>query len=254
MHLNLYLQLKSHLCTTTRTMEDVFGQALLDYHSGNYTEDIKTFSSLDEEDSIPLPYLFRNFDEMPLLEQRALQLSKGKVLDVGCGAGNHSLYLQNKGLKVTALDASKGAIEVCKKRGIKSTVVSSLMEYSEKRFDTILLLMNGVGLAGRLADLSTFLSHLRSLLKPKGQILLDSSDIIYMFEQDEDGGYWVPNGDVYYGEVTFHMKYRDMRSSPFPWLYVDFITLQNACLANNLSCELVISGKHYDYLAKLSPI
>lgn len=233
-------------------MEDVFGQALLDYHSGNYTEDIKTCSSLDEEDAIPLPYLFRNFNEMPFLEQRALELAKGKVLDAGCGAGNHSLYLQNKGLDVTALDASKGAIEVCKKRGVLSTVVSSLMEYNGEQFDTILLLMNGVGLAGRLAGLNAFLTHLKTLLKPKGQILLDSSDIIYMFEQDEDGGFWVPNSDIYYGEVTFQMEYRGQRSSLFPWLYVDFITLQNACLANNLSCELVISGKHYDYLAKLS--
>lgn len=234
-------------------MEDVFGQALLDYHSGNYTEDIKTCSSLDEEDSIPLPYLFRDFDEMPLLEQRALELSKGKVLDVGCGAGNHSLYLQNMGLDVTALDASKGAVEICKKRGVQSTVLSSLMEYNGEQFDTILLLMNGIGLAGSLADLDAFLNHLRSLLNSKGQILLDSSDIIYMFEQDKDGGYWVPNDNIYYGEVTFQMEYKGRRSSPFPWLYVDFITLQNACLANNLSCELVISGEHYDYLAKLSP-
>ncbi len=231
---------------------DIFGQALLDYHSNNYTEDIKTYSSLDEEDSIPLPYLFRDFKEMPPLEQKALKLATGKVLDVGCGAGNHVLYLQKKGFETTGLDASKGAIKVCNLRGVKHTVNKKILAYSESKFDTILLLMNGIGLAGRLFDLGTFLNHLKSLLKPNGQILLDSSDIIYMFDQDEDGGFWIPNSENYYGEVTFTMEYKKQKSEPFYWLYVDFNTLQNACLANGMNCELVISGEHYDYLAKLS--
>ncbi|WP_420604313.1 class I SAM-dependent methyltransferase [Flagellimonas sp.] len=233
-------------------MSDIFGNALLDYHSGNYTEDIKTYSSLDEEDSIPLPYLFRNFSEMPVLEQKALELAKGKVLDIGCGAGNHSLYLQLKGFEVTALDASEGAIEVCKKRGVESTAHGSILDYSSQKFDTLLLLMNGIGLAGKLIELDGFLNHLKSLLRPNGQILLDSSDIIYMFEQDDDGGFWIPNDGKYYGEVVFTMEYRGKKGSPFNWLYLDFNTLQNACLATNLKCELVISGEHYDYLAKLS--
>lgn len=233
-------------------MDDILGQALLDYSSGDYSEDIKTYSSLDEEDYMPLPYLFRNFDAMPLLEQKALEITTGKVLDVGCGAGNHALYLQNKGYKVSALDYSEGAIEVCENRGVKSTILSSILDYNDSKFDTILLLMNGIGLAGKLSDLDVFLSHLKSLLLPNGQILLDSSDIIYMFEQDEDGGYWIPDNAQYYGEVTFQMGYKGQKSIPFDWLYVDFNTLKNACDANNLNCELVISGDHFDYLAKLS--
>ncbi|WP_097047080.1 class I SAM-dependent methyltransferase [Flagellimonas pacifica] len=233
-------------------MSDIFGNALLDYNSGNYTEDIKTYSSLDEEDTIPLPYLFRNFDDMPLLEQKALELTKGKVLDIGCGTGNHSLYLQQKEFKVTALDSSKGAIEVCKERGVKSTVHSPILDYDTSKFDTILLLMNGIGLAGKLINLDAFLNHLKSLLNPNGQILLDSSDIIYMFDQDDDGGYWIPNDGNYYGEVSFIMEYKQQKSQSFNWLYLDFNTLQNACLANNLQCDLVMSGEHYDYLAKLS--
>ncbi len=233
-------------------MMDIFGQALQDYHAGNYTEDIKTYSSLDEEDSIPLPYLFRSFDKMPPLEQKALELCKGRVLDVGCGAGNHALYLQNKGLDVTALDLSKGAIAVCRDRGVQSTVQSSILDYEGGRFDTIFLLMNGIGLAGTLDKIDVFLNHLKSLLLPNGQILLDSSDIIYMFEQDDDGGYWIPNGDQYYGEVTFQMEYKGQKSLPFPWLYLDFNTLQNACNANNMNCEIVNYGEHFDYLAKVS--
>ncbi|MCL6265024.1 class I SAM-dependent methyltransferase [Flagellimonas myxillae] len=234
-------------------MEDIFGKALLDYQAGKYSEDIKTYSSLDEEDCIPLPYLFRDYKTMPYLEQKALELCKGKVLDIGSGAGNHSIHLQNKGFDVTALDASPGAIEVCKIRGVDCTVQSTILDYTGAQFDTLLLLMNGIGLAGKLQSLGSFLKHLSALLRPNGQILLDSSDIIYMFEQDDDGGYWIPDNGVYYGEVTFTMEYKGAKGRPFPWLYLDFNTLQNACLANNLQCELVSEGNHYDYLAKLLP-
>ncbi|UII75002.1 class I SAM-dependent methyltransferase [Flagellimonas sp. HMM57] len=233
-------------------MEDIFGTALLDYQNKNYSEDIKTYSSLDEEDVIPLPYLFRSYNEMPLLEQKALRLAKGKVLDIGCGAGSHALHLQNKGLEVTALDTSKGAIEVCKERGVKTTVQNTILNYHESKFDTLLLLMNGIGLAGKLIALVEFLNHLKSLLLPNGQILLDSSDIIYMFDQDEDGGFWVPNNGEYYGEVCFTLEYKGHKGPPFNWLYIDFSTLKNACETNGFNCELVSQGKHYDYLARLS--
>ena len=233
-------------------MADVFGMALNDYQNGRYTEDIKTFSSLDEEDIIPVPYLFRTYDEMPKIEQKALQLARGKVLDIGAGAGSHALYLQNKGFDVTALDNSEGAIAVCKDRGIESTVKKAILDYSEEKFDTLLLLMNGIGLAGKLKNLSDFLHHLASLLRPNGQVLLDSSDIIYMFEQDDDGGYWIPDDGTYYGEVSFEMEYKGQKSNPFDWVYVDINTLQNACESNGFNCELVISGEHYDYLAKLT--
>lgn len=233
-------------------MTDLFGKAMMDYWREGHTEDIKTFSSLAGEDVIPLPYLFRDFGQMPEVEQRALELAKGKVLDIGCGAGSHALYLQEKGLEVTALDSSKGCIEVCRERGVRSTVISPILDYGKDTFDTLLLPMNGIGLAGTLEDLGPFLRHLTSLLRPGGQLLLDSSDIIYMFEQDEDGGYWIPGDIPYYGEVVFTMEYKDLRRGPFPWIYVDFNTLHNMCSAQGLDCELVLEGEHFDYLAKLS--
>ncbi|AYN68936.1 class I SAM-dependent methyltransferase [Euzebyella marina] len=231
-------------------MNDIFGRALLDYQNNDYTEDIVTKSSLDEEDILPLPYLFRIFDEMPPIEQKALQLCKGKVLDIGAGAGSHSLYLQNKGFDVTALDSSKGSTDVCKLRGIKKAVHGSLLNYADSSFDTLLMLMNGIGLVGEIGSLTDYFSHLKSLLKPKGQILLDSSDIIYMFEEDEDGGIWVPDQN-YYGEVEFTMLYKGKSGLPFKWLYLDFQTLTNAAEASGLNCELVLEGEHYDYLARL---
>jgi SAM-dependent methyltransferase len=231
---------------------DIFGQALLDYHNGNYTQDIITYSSLDEEDTIPLSYLFRTFEKMPLLEQKALELCKGHVLDIGCGPGSHSLYLQENGYRVTGLDNSKGAIKTSKLRGVEETILTSILDCKKQKFDTLLLLMNGIGIAGKLTLLKTFLTHLKSLLKPNGQILLDSSDIIYMFDEDHDGGRWIPDSDTYYGEVTFTMQYHEQKSNPFSWLYMDFNTLQTAALDNELNCELVSEGEHYDYLARLT--
>ncbi|HDZ14505.1 hypothetical protein LCGC14_1128400 [marine sediment metagenome] len=232
-------------------MEDILGNAVLEYQNGVYSEDILTFSSLDEEDNIPLPYLFRDFKGMPSLEQKALARCTGSILDIGCGAGSHSLYLQEEGYDVTALDSSKGAIETCRLRGIEKRVLTDIMNYKNLRFDTLLMLMNGIGIVGKLENLGPFLTHLKTLLKPKGQILLDSSDIIYMFDEDEDGGRWVPDTDSYYGEVAFTMQYKSLISEPFNWLYIDYATLEKMAKMNGLQCERIVNGEHYDYLARL---
>ncbi len=231
---------------------DIIGKAVLDFQNGEYTTDIKTYSSLDEEDTIPIPYLFREYKKMPKLEQKALEFCRGNVLDIGCGAGSHSLYLQQNGLTVMALDSSKGAIEVCKRRGILDTTCMDIYNFKDNKFDTLLLLMNGIGLAGKLKYLDKFLAHLKSLLKPNGQIILDSSDILYMFDEDNDGGYWIASDIDYYGEVAFMMEYKDLKSMKFDWLFLDYNTLQRAAFANNLTCELVQEGENYDYLARLS--
>lgn len=231
--------------------DDLLGEAVLDFLNKNNPENIKTYSSLDEKDELPLAYLFRKYREMPLIEKKALQLCSGKVLDIGCGAGSHSIYLQKKGLDVTALDSSLGATKVCSARGIQKVVHSSILDYSGSKFDTLLLLMNGIGLAGTLGNLSEFLMHLKGLIHNKGQILLDSSDIIYMFDKDEDGGYWVPNNGAYYGEVEFTMTYKGITTAAFPWLYIDFNRLKEVASLIGLDCEMIVVGDHYDYLARL---
>lgn len=230
---------------------------MLDYQAGDYTADITTHMSIHPQlevmqDTLPLPYLFRTFGEMPNLEKKALKLCQGTVLDIGCGAGSHSLYLQRKGMSVTALDSSKGAIETCKARGIVNCVQSDIMNFTGHRFDTLLLVMNGLGIAGTIKKLESLLHHLRTLLHPKGQILLDSSDIIYLFHSDEDGGHWIPAQESYYGEVRFQMEYRGKMSTTFEWLYLDFNTLQTVAHAYNFNCELVSEGNHYDYLARIT--
>ncbi len=235
-----------------QTEQDIFGQALLDFVQGNYEEDIITYISLGEKDVLPLPHLFRDFDKMPPLEREALELSRGKVLDVGCGAGSHSLHLQKRGLDVTALDYSGGAVQTCKIRGLDNVIYCDFWHYSGTKFDTILFLMHGIGMAGNLDRLDAFLRHVKSLLRPGGQVLLDSSDIIYMFEKDEDGGYWVPGDVAYYGEVSFITEYKGVKSAPFPWLFLDYNSLEEAATNINLTCECVSKGQHYDYLARLT--
>ena len=234
-------------------MKDLFGKAILDYQTNNSPKDLITETTISEEDEMSVAYLFRSYDEMPKMEQRALQLTKGRTLDVGCGAGSHSLTLQNdRNIDVTAIDISANAIEACSLRGIKKVMIQDVMQLENEKFDTILLLMNGAGMCGKLKNIPKFLLKLKSLLNPEGQILLDSSDIIYMFDEDEDGGKWIPSQKEYYGEIVFNISYKGEKEKPFDWMFIDYNTLQNAALANGLHCEMILEGEHYDYLARLS--
>ena len=234
-------------------MKDLFGKAILDYQTNNSPEDLITSTSISDEDEMSVAYLFRSHAEMPNIEQNALALAKGKVLDIGCGAGSHSLYLQNElKLNVTAIDISAAAIATCKLRGLKDARVQDFMTLESEKFDTILLLMNGTGICGKLKNLPQFLSKLKDLLNPGGQILIDSSDIIYMFDEDEDGGKWIPSENDYYGELIFNISYKGEQDTPIDWLYLDYNTLQNAAFGYGLKPELILEGAHYDYLAKLT--
>jgi len=234
-------------------MKDLFGKAMFDFQTNNSPEDIITETTISEEDEMSVDYLFRSYNEMPKIEQKALQLTTGKTLDVGCGAGSHSLSLQNdRNIDVTSIDISEKAIETCKLRGVKNAKVQNILDFEGEKFDTIILLMNGVGIFGKLENCNKYLSKLKSLLNEGGQILLDSSDIIYMFDEDEDGGKWIPSNNNYYGELVFNISYKGEKEEPFDWLYLDYNTLQNAAIANGLKCELILEGEHYDYLARLS--
>lgn len=233
-------------------MKDLFGKAILDYQTNTSPENIITSTSISEEDEMEVAYLFRSFAEMPTLEQKALQLTKGRTLEVGCGAGSHGLYLQNeRNIDVHSIDISENAIAACTLRGLKKTEVIDVLNIENEKYDTILLLMNGTGIFETLERTSIYVQKLKSLLNPNGQILIDSSDIIYMFDEDEDGGKWIPS-ETYYGELTFTLQYKNETEAPFPWLYMDYNTLQNAAIANGLQCQLVLEGDHFDYLAQLT--
>lgn len=230
--------------------DDIYGKALLDFQKGNFTEDIKTYSTIGGEDVYPLHYLFRSFNEMPLIEQKSLELACGEILDIGCGSGSHSLYLQEQNKNFTAIDVSKGAVKTCKLRGIKNVFKQDIWSLKNKKFDTILLLMNGAGMCGTLAKLTNFLEHLSSLLKENGQILLDSTDVKYLYE-NENGDFEFDFTKKYYGETTFIMEYKNVRGKAFDWLYVDYNTLKKNANSLNLKCDCIVKDDSDGYLAKI---
>ncbi len=237
--------------------KDILGLAISDYEKGCTSGELVTLLKLPGfecpiRDTLPLAYLFRTFNDMPPLEQLALKLCRGKILDVGCGAGSHSLYLLRYGQEVTALDSSAGAVATSRKRGVQDAIHTTILDYHGMHFDTLLLLMNGIGLAGRLNRLPAFLCHLKGLLKPNGQILVDSSDIRYMYQDDESSTFHIPQEGPYYGEGEFIMEYQGKKSRTFPWLYLDPGRLEHETAAVGLKSEIIGHGEHFDYLARLT--
>lgn len=232
-------------------MKDLMGRAIWDYFHNENPEDLQTETSISELDELPVDYLFRDFEEMNKIEKKALKLSSGKVLDIGAGAGSHSLYLQNeRNLDVTALDISPKSIQVCKLRGIQKTIAQNMLEFSGETFDTILLLMNGTGIFQSLNVIDVYLKKLHSLLNKNGQILIDSTDILYMFDTDEDGGVYIP-AEGYYGELDYTVHYKGESEDPIKWLYLDFNTLKNGAENNSFRIENVVQDED-SYLAKLT--
>ena len=231
---------------------DPMGRAIADYYKNGVAGRLRVFSSMFDEDEIPVAHLFREEDEMGELELKALELSKGRVLDVGAGAGCHALALQERGLMVTAIDVSPLSVEVMANSGVEDARLVNLYDAQlDEKFDTILMLMNGSGIIGKIANMPQFFARIDQLLAEGGQVLLDSSDLIFLFE-DEDGGVDIDLAGDYYGEVDFTMQYKNIKGETFDWLYVDFETLAFHAQENGFEAELVMQGEHYDYLARLT--
>ena len=202
---------------------DPIGKAILNYAEDRKPADIIVKSEICEDDIIPLEVLFRPFDEMPELEQIALETARGRVLDVGAGAGAHAKYLTELELDVECIDISKGAVEYLLDMEYKARQID-FFDLKNEKYDTILMLMNGIGIAGTLGNLEKTLLQAKSLLAPGGQILCDSSDIKYLYE-DEDGSMLIDLNSEYYGNFRFQMKYKGEVGPWFDWLYVDFDNL-----------------------------
>ena len=231
---------------------DPMGCAIADYYKNGVAGRLRVFSSMFDEDEIPVAHLFREEDEMGELELKALECSKGRVLDVGAGAGCHALALQERGLMVTAIDVSPLSVEVMANSGVDDARLVDLYDTKlDEKFDTILMLMNGSGIIGKIANMPQFFARIDQLLAEGGQVLMDSSDLIFLFE-DEDGGVDIDLAGDYYGEVDFTMQYKNIKGETFDWLYVDFETLAFHASENGFEAELVKQGEHYDYLVRLT--
>lgn len=234
---------------------DPFGTAVDHYYQNRFTlsKTIKVHSSISGEEHITISYLFRTEKKMPVLERTALSKCQGEVLDIGACAGSHALALQKKGLAVTALEISELCCEVMRKRGVERVICSDIYEYNTARYDTLLLLMNGIGLAGTIDGLKELLQHFKKLLKPGGQILFDSSDIDYAF-YEEDGSKWVDLNNVYYGQVEYSMAFKNVQGDKFKWLFIDSEKMKEVADELGYTFNILAEGDHYDYLGVLKPI
>ncbi|GEO04631.1 hypothetical protein AAE02nite_22950 [Adhaeribacter aerolatus] len=230
---------------------DIIGHALQDYLAGEQEAIIRVYSDIAEPDVLLAAYFFRSPEQMPELEKIALANCRGKIADLGAGAGSHSLYLQQKGFDITAFDISKGACSVMKKRGVHQVVHSDIFHLGTERFDTVLMLMNGIGLVNSPEGLVDFLERLKNNLNPGGQVILDSSDITYMY-YDEEGALNLDLNGEYHGVVTYQMAYKNKKGQPFQWLYIEYPILKDYAGQAGYNCEFMAEGENDQYLARLT--
>jgi SAM-dependent methyltransferase len=226
-------------------MKDVFGQAIHDYHYNKSPGELWIHNRYGPKELMPIEAYFREEEDMPDLEWLALNECRGKVLDVGAGAGSHVLELQQRGYEVTAMDISPLAVEIMHDRGVKQAIVQDIFTYDGTQFDTILLLMNGIGLAGNLTKLTTLLNQLKNLLSPGGQLLFDSSDVAYLYE-----GALPKTG--YYGEITYQYEYKNQKTEWFEWLYIDEKTLIDIARQAGYDMEVLLEDEYEQYLSRLT--
>lgn len=230
--------------------KDIYGKGLLSYINGNRNAVFTVESNIAETEQWPVSTFFRGYNEMSQAEKIALLHTKGKILDVGAGAGSHTLWLQQQGKNVAAMDISEGAVKVMRQRGVRQTIHDDFFLYNKQTFDMLLMLMNGIGIVGKLDKLPLFFDQAKKLLNPGGKILIDSSDIIYLFEDDDDGVLIDLNGQ-YYGELEYQFVFDDEKGKVFNWLFIDFDTLSMYAGESGFSCEKIIEDEHYLYLAEL---
>ena len=226
---------------------DVIGKSIYSSFKSKKSEFISVWVNNEIDPPLDAKYFLRSFSEMPILEQYALNMCKGSILDVGAAAGSHSLYLQEKGLEVDSLEFSPMSCKVMKERGLKNVIETDIFEFNnKKKYDTILLLMNGWGMGKTIEGTSKLLKKLGALLNPGGKIIGDTSDLIYLREHG--------NSELidasYYGEVTFKVQNGDIKEE-FKWIYPDPNLLSDLCQQENMEFSVIAEGEHFDYLVEV---
>ncbi len=225
--------------------EDIQGEALWQYYKGG-RKTLQLHNSYGPWEEMPIEVFFRDYDDFPDLEQFALTQVTGKVLDVGAGAGAHSLYLQQQGYKVTAIEQSEKTVQLLRERGVMSVVHGDVFRYRAARYDTLLLLMNGIGLVGKLAFLPEALTHFAHLLKPGGQVIFDSSDISYLYDEVD-----IPK-EKYRGELSYCYEYKGQMGEWFDWLYLDQEKLMEYVDDEQWSIQVIYEEGDGHYLVRMT--
>lgn len=227
---------------------------ILAYLAGNRDAGLTVSSSCMETDAMTGRLMCRTLVEMNRLEQTALALCRGRVLDLGAGSGCHSLALQDRGLDVTAVDISPGCVAAMKQRGVKQVIHASFFDMAPRRYDTLLMLMNGIGICGSLDGLNLFFQHAPSFLAPGGQILADSTDLSVFCDCPTDSCAAGDDPEGFNGEADFVLTYGTLQSPPFNWLYIDFPTLAFYADLHHLACDLIRMEQNGKYLVRIRHI
>jgi len=232
-------------------VDDIYGKALTHYFDNPDEQEILVHSDIAETDSYPVSWFFRSTKEFPLLEQNAIELCKGKILDVGAGTGIHSLALQDLGEDIHAIDISPGAVEVMKKQGLRNASFQDFYLIENQKYDTLLMLMNGFGVMGTVEGVPEFFEKADSLLTSEGQILVDSSDLIHLYTE-EDGSVMLDLNANYYGEITYQMEFEGEKGHPFEWLFIDFHLMQEYAEKAGFKAVKIFEEESNHYLAQIT--
>jgi len=205
------------------------------------------------DEPTPVEEFYRPDDQpLPELERKALGLCRGRILDLGAGAGRHALELQHRGFEVTAIDVAPEAVQVMAERGVTDARCGDFNTVAGEHFDTIVLLMHGIGLVGTLEGLDQFFKQVQDHLSENGRVVFDSADLrIVMPEQFDEGLAEWQSGGLYPGEVEYRLTYEDFEGEPYPWLFVDPITLTDRARAAGLQSQVVARGARGTFLARV---
>ena len=226
-------------------MKDIFGKALLDFQHKTFDPPLLLHNEYGSPESISMERFFNDQDEFSALENFALEQASGRIVDIGAATGRHALYLQNLRHDITAMDISVSCGVLMKEIGLRKIIVEDIFNFNGQEFDTILMLMNGIGLAGNIEGLERLLTHFKNILNPAGQLLVDSSDISYLYKDIP-----LPT-NKYFGELAFQYEYKNMISDPINWLYIDQEKLMSISNSTGWSCQVIFEDETDAYLARL---
>lgn len=227
-------------------MIDLPGKAIHDFHFTERRKKLYVHDEFGPKVEMPVSYYFRSFKKMPVLERLAIEQCFETVLDIGAAAGSHAAELSRRGLEVAALEISPLACEVMEDRGVPNVICEDFFAFEGQKFDTLLLLMNGIGISSTLKGFAEFLRKASTLLNPGGQIIFDSCDIGYMYEEGE-----MPVA-AYYGEVQCRYEFDKQLTDWFQWLYLDKITMQKLAAENGFRSAILSEDENDQYLAVLT--
>ena len=226
-------------------MDDLFGRALLDFYQNVATEPLILHTTYGPPETVPLKRFFQDETEFSDLDYYALEQVRGCILDIGAGTGRQALSLQKHNTDITTMDISPSCVRIMEQSGLKKIIQADVFHYNGKKFDTLLMLMNGIGIAGDLDGIKRLLIHLKTMINPGGQLLLDSSDIRYLYEKGQK-----PKGN-YFGELTYRYEYKKQLGAPFQWIYIDQKKLIDLAKKTGWNCQIIFEDESDAYLARL---